>query len=193
MLVITVIATSGLFFTGCSTDDSKPPHANLGDYKIVSLTSSDSIDLDYDGIASTDFLEELKRYWFENSFTRVGTIHLRLLHYRELSANEISFRLPSIPRDSYHIDHVSLDYRFKWDDGTKIITVSPDGTNVINYHTPSPDIDRPEYIWAVPIPQSIVFNDANTVTVVTKQRFYDHLSQEWIPVELTGVFTRITE
>ena len=53
-----------LLICSCEQDDDIPKtHPNLGEYNLISLKSNIALDLNYDGIQSTDFKQELSMYY----------------------------------------------------------------------------------------------------------------------------------
>lgn len=64
MKLLFTLTLSILFFASCSDDDNEDKSLNdlSGRYKIVSMKSSASLDLDNDGMKSDDVLKEIARY-----------------------------------------------------------------------------------------------------------------------------------
>lgn len=177
-----------LLITSCKKDDAVFVHPNLGDYKLKSLTSNIPLDLNFDNIQSTDFKQELSMYI--GSF-RAPSVDMQLVE-SYYNSDEWYFHLGGIPKDSYH-DHLELlDFRLRYGDYSKIIILND---NVISHidHVYS-DLFVADSTWLLenkyPYPYNIELINDVTVNVKISQLYFDTFTNEWVDVDILGVFEK---
>jgi hypothetical protein len=181
-----------IFLTAsCSSDNETiVDHPNLGDYDLHSFTSNVAMDLDYDGIESTDFKAELDWLYFNNRLLNTSLpMVIRNAHHHNYDDIEVLVaNNMGMPRDDYHPLSPHINVRFKGDDRVKLLEIKENEVLNIFYPDSSPDheINLPDV-------NSFVLNDNNTVTVDMSQRFFDLLEDEWKQVELVAVYKKIED
>lgn len=172
----------------CNNEEDENPHPNLGNYKLNSLTSNVAIDLNYDDIATKDFKEELSIYFLGPSKPRNA---LELVASYEKSR---WFFYLGIPKDSDYpdrIDDIALNLRYGVGDYSKNIVLNNGKPKIMHFFNNNIKGDS---TWLVnnkyPYPYKMVLNNDNKVTINVAQKFYDLFKEEWIFVDLVGVFEK---
>ncbi|WP_298951929.1 hypothetical protein [uncultured Nonlabens sp.] len=189
--LIAVIIISHLFFVSCNDDDNiETLPANLGIYELQSLESSIEMDLDYDGIASTDFKEELQLLWFSFPF-RQEHHHLEL--YESQTKGKYWLETEGMPRDDYNGFHQDLNYRFKPQGRTHSLFI--ENEEIVSFVEDEPYFNHldPTDILGQSRPYLIEFDTSDKITMELTQHFYDHMIDEWIEVSLIAKFNKKEE
>lgn len=178
-------------FVSCSKNNGLILHPNAGTYKLISLVSNTSLDLNFDNIKSIDFQRELNVY-FNDPFAPSYDLQIKDPIYDD--ENKLYFRL-DLPSHLYHPDTQILRNFFGSGDYSKSIIVDGDKFVSITHHlwdsseTPAQEIIDGNY----PYPYHLEFNSDIKVTVYVKQNFFDLEKDEWVLVELVGVFEKVLE
>lgn len=190
-LKLVIMVLSLLALLSCNKDEESIPHPNIGNYKLMSLTSNTALDLNYDNIKSTDFKQELSIFY--NNSILSPKFDLRL-NSSIGDYNNIFFHL-LLPGDIYYPELQILDLRYAIQNYSKSIIVEGDKFVSITHHlwdsseTPAQEIIDGNY----PYPYHLEFNSDTKVTVYVKQNFFDLEKDEWVLVELLGVFEKVFE
>lgn len=186
-LLIFIVST--LFFLSCSKEDAiKKLPANLGDYSLKSLVSDTAMDLDYDGVARTDFKEELQLWWFSIPFRQ------SLIPF-ELKKSSVEGRYlvltEGLPRDDHDWYDPDPSFRFKPADGIHSLYI--ENGEIISFEFQEPFVDNldPNAALGQQRPYLIQFDSDSEVTMKFTQYFYDYITDEWIPVDLVARFEKV--
>jgi hypothetical protein len=189
--IIISVALINLFFVSCNDDDTiESLPKNLGVYELQSLESNKEIDLDYDGVASTDFKHELQLLWFSVPFRQQ-------LHHLELLESETKgkywLRTDGIPRDDYNGPYQDFNVRFKFEGRSSYVYI--ENGEIVSFEELEPYLDPldPDDILGKPRPYSINFDTDDNITMEMTQYFYDIQLEEWTQVNLVAKFDKIQE
>jgi len=187
--VLTVLILISLFLSSCNNDDTlESPPANLGIYTLKSFQSNVAMDLDYDGVASVDFKEELQLWWFTFP-NRSRLYHLEILP----SPRDGKYLLitDGMPRDDHDDRYPDPHSRFKQADGIHALFIR--NNEIISYEFQEPFVDRfdPNVALGQQRPYFIQFDSDHEITMKLTQYFYDYISDEWIQVDLLAKFDKI--
>ncbi|GAL88967.1 hypothetical protein JCM19538_1956 [Jejuia pallidilutea] len=167
------------------------PHPNIGKYRLTSLISNIALDLNYDNIKSTDFKQELSVFFNNPIFSPKFALRLNeIIVYDDTLAFELL-----LPGDGYYQELEYLDLRFAVQNYSKAVVVEDSNFVKITHHSDF-DLDgisdtAQEIIDGnYPYPYHLEFNSDSKVTVYIKQNFFDLEKDEWVLVELVGVFEK---
>jgi hypothetical protein len=164
-------------FTSCSKDDGADGDTSelAGEYIIVSMTSNIPVDLNNDGIASTNLMDELgaaianaespdleiKPVLLDNELVQVMSFNL--------PHPNVDLSQPDMPTVEYSVE--GMGYQYKYDKSTNKITVEGAGNN-----GPVPAPGRLETIE--------VTEEGDLDAVITKY-YYDFATGKWIQLTIT--------
>ncbi|SNR16747.1 hypothetical protein [Tenacibaculum jejuense] len=107
-LYYSLAALALILLYSCSEDENQN-FSFQGHYEISQMTSDTSVDLNEDGIASTNLLNEIVPYYFENT---VYDLEIRPHNYTESDAKLILFSIPHqiLLFDDPNDQNSSIDY-----------------------------------------------------------------------------------
>lgn len=171
-----------------SDDDIIAPHPNLGEYRLISLSSDIALDLNYDGTQSSDFKKELEFYWDYPTNPQYG---LELLTSSG-GLDKWIVRM-NLPADYHNPDFPLSNKRFGYSDYSKTATIKNDTVYFIK-HTLSNESYQ-DSIWFVdtekyPYPYKIDFINSSTTKIKVVQKFYDLEANEWITAYLDAFYQK---
>lgn len=167
-----LFALLALYMTSCNKDDNYNDQTNEleGNYKFISLTSNTSLDLNLDGIATTDFKTELSSF-YEIYFSPV----LRIKN----SPNDYILGIV-IPKPSFFPEYNDYDITYLSRSHEAFIKYIKKNNQLI-YTTLNDEAYQIQN--GSPIIKDIKILKNNRIQVDCKQKFYHH-PDGWYDVEL---------
>jgi hypothetical protein len=175
--------------TGCSKDESVSGKSSSssslsGSYHLVSMTSNVSVDLNDDGILSTNLLLETDPGVFSPN---KADLEIKPTVYNNELVQLMSFYLPH-PTMSYTkpdkpegvVDYTlkGIGYEYEFNSNTQQITINKDG----ELPGPVPDAGRLD---------TIVVNGTNKLEAVFTKNYYDFAIAHWRQLTITCEYTEI--
>lgn len=188
---LTTLLLCNLLLLSCNkNDDIEPLPANLGNYTLKSFQSNVAMDLDYDGVASSDFKEELQLWWFTFP-NRNRLYHLEIMP--SLYEGKYLLLTEGMPRDDHDYTDPDPSFRFKPADGIHTLEIRDD--EIISYEFQEPFVDSfvPNAALGQQRPYLIQFDSDHEITMKITQHFYNYITDEWMPVDLEAKFDKIIE
>ena len=176
--------------SSCNQEDEViEQHQNLGNYKLLSLSSDVDLDLNYDGLKSKDFQHELSFYFERNG---KASYDMKLLQHSHLPLNEMDFYL-DIPKDNYLPDQTLISIRYGFANHSKTAFIKNDTVYKIEHVLSNRSFQ--DSIWFVdidknPYPYKIKFVNDSTTEIKVVQKFFDLETQEWVTTNLVGVYEK---
>jgi hypothetical protein len=189
--IIIAIALCSLFLVSCGNDDNVvtlPP--NLGIYELQSLESDVAMDLDYDGLAATDFKQELQLWWFSIPYRQQ---YAPLAIYKSDTNGRYLVRTLGMPRDDHDENDPDPSFRFKPADGIHSLFI--ENGEIVSFEVQEPFVNYhdPNDVLGQQRPYLIQFDSDNEVTMKLTQYFYDYTIDEWTQVNLVAKFDKIED
>lgn len=165
----------------CSKDETVNKFPYDADYKVVSLTSNIPVDLNFDGIYSTDFLNE-----FSYEFNWDNKYHMRIITPEDYHTI-LFFEMPFMKRypPEYNILETTV-----LDGGATVDYSYSLETNTFTNITPSEEILRQKDISGVVLLDLIPIDENNLLVKFEHSKIYDEGSQQWLTVNVDGIYKK---
>ena len=169
----------------CSNDNNIDIHDNiLGDYKLVSLEADIEMDLNRDGIYSSDFKKELE-FYFNESYSNEKDLNISRINNQNTLCS-LSINLPRVsaaPQYGFNnAAYLSLSFispTLKLDENLKkILTFSYENINI------EQELEDKFSIL------SEIKNEGNCVYVKIKQLYFDEDDLSFKLINLNGVYKK---
>ena len=190
-----------LLLLSCSKEETEIYNNSLpGYYKITSITSETPIDLNLDGIESTDFFNEISTPHYFNGISEPGTTMVNLnefTYFAEIRPSKenvefgnltqyVNFNFPiqligrENPNDeSSEVNYYSYVNGFMWH--TYTLT---DNNDVLLEHTLQSDIDKNGTIY------KMIRLDENSFEIYIDLKVFKYLHNEWTTTKVKATYVR---
>jgi hypothetical protein len=198
-LVISILILSQVL--GCKSEDAPlPANENVdalyqqfhGKYKIVSSVSSESIDVNLDGVSSMDLLAEIEE------LSNISKLDIRIYEPSDRNPKPTFIFTQAWPEQSLRmgsgrvwdgIEIISFNpaYNFAYD--MKVVARSLSFSEDLRQLTVTPD-DSEDPFFKQSAPKSVSVKDDGTLTVVANRRIYT--SSGVREVTVTTIYERFT-
>ncbi|SHF91435.1 hypothetical protein [Flavisolibacter ginsengisoli] len=140
-----------------------------GKYKIVNVSSSEAVDLNGDGMASTNLLSEID---LENSLLeiRIGSEYVFIQTWPEV------YLSPGVPDSVIHYANQGVSRYFAFDNAIQQLNVKPE----------NPTVDEVRF----PMPESVLIKQGDNIEVTINKRLYTSLG--WKIIKVVTLYKRYT-
>ncbi len=167
--------------SACTTNDEKSEQTLpiAGYYKVRSMTSNIAVDINDDGHASNNMLDEMSDF-FELSHRHYYDLEIKHNQYTQSKSKLIDFKLPhmnmyfeypSTPQGFNTYTNSGPHYLFEYDYKKKVIHL-----NVPEFSNQSgEDFGRADHVDVV--------ND-DTINATVKKKYYDFRTAQWVELTL---------
>lgn len=173
---------------GCSSSEedrgNKPSTSSSssigGSYNLVSMTSNIEVDLNDDGIVSTDLLTEIDPAFFNSGApeleikpTIVNNQLMPMMSFY-LPFPKLNFTTPGKPHGAVSYVRSGLGYYYQFDNATQTITINNNASNGVYGNV-----------------DNVQVAGKNTLKAVFNKNYYDFATAKWITLKITCIYKKI--
>ena len=174
--------------SACTTNDdnSEPTLPIAGYYKVRFMTSDVAVDINDDGHASNNMMDEMSDF-FELSYRESYDLEIKNNQHAESSAKLIDFRLPhmnmyfeypSVPQGFNTYTNSGPVYLFEYDYKNSAINLKvPESGN-----QSGEDFGRAEHVDVV---------NSDNINATVKKKYYDFRTAQWLELTLNIKYYKV--